>query len=190
MQTTAKNIEYQIKAYARDFLLREYGEEAARKLEMIEIKAINTYDNGGVSERTEKDIKIAAKRDFLAGKLTDTTKLIVRHEIGHLLDDNSPDFPEYSEIIEHEKIAWKNAKVGSPAHNWYKNLSIRTHVDPLKMQSMGFPRPETKIPKENLNHGINVEIKRMGKYSPLVDRDLATRYAMAKLIENPDFYHS
>jgi len=30
LQTTAKNIEYQIKAYARDFLLREYGEEAAR----------------------------------------------------------------------------------------------------------------------------------------------------------------
>src|SRR5208337_5553471 len=106
---------------------------------MFDIKAVDAYDNGGVSEATDKDIKIAARRDIDAGKLTNTTKLIIRHELGHILDENSPAFPEFEEEIEHEKIAWVNAKPKTPAEHWYKNVSIRTHIDPLKMQSIGFP---------------------------------------------------
>ena len=33
-------------------------------------------------EASETEIKLAAKRDVNAGKLTDTTKLILRHELG------------------------------------------------------------------------------------------------------------
>ncbi len=188
MQTTAENIEDQMKAYGIDFLKAEYGDEAARKLEMMEIKVIDAYDIGGISEITDKVIKIAAKRDIDAGKLTNTTKLIIRHELGHLLDENSPDFPEFEEQIEHERIAWTNAKPKNSAEYWYKNISIRTHMDPLKMQSMGFPRPETKITSDRLEQGICLELIRMKKDSPIADENLAKRYAMANLVENLDYY--
>ena len=122
------------------------GDQALKKLAALDIVAVDAYDSGGISETTEKYIKIAVKRDINAGKLTGTTKLIVRHELGHVLDEGSPAFPDFDEEIEHEKIAWVNAKPKTPAENWYKNVSIRTHVDPLKMQSLGFPRPETKSP--------------------------------------------
>ena len=102
MQTTAKSIEYDIKEYAEQFLKSEYGEQAAQKLAYIEIKAVDAYDDGGVSEITDEHIQIAAKRDIEAGKLTNTTKLIVRHELGHLLDQSSEAFPDFNEEIEHE----------------------------------------------------------------------------------------
>jgi hypothetical protein len=188
LQTTVKYIENQMRAYAKDFLTKEYGKRAVKKLETIEIKAVDAYDDGGVSEITEKDIKIAVRRDIFAGKLTNTTKIILRHELGHLLDENAPDFPEFREQIEHEKIAWKNAKLKGSAEKWYKNVSIRTHIDPLKMQSMGFPRPEKKISQKFLKRGIEMEFKRMRRDSSFVDVNLAARYAMANLIDHNNFY--
>ena len=189
MQTTAKRIEDQIKEYAKHFLKTEYGDQALKRLELVDIKAVDAYDTGGVTEVTDKDIKIAARRDIEAGKLTNTTKLIIRHELGHILDENSPAFPEFEEQIEHEKIAWVNAKPKTPAEHWYKNVSIRTHIDPLKMQSMGFPRPETKVSPELLKQGTNIELKRMKRDSLLTDKILAKRYAMANLTEDPDYYN-
>ncbi len=188
MQTIAKSIEYEIKEYAEQFLKTEYGEQAAKKLTDFEIKAVDAYDDGGVSEITDEHIQIAAKRDIEAGKLTNTTKLIVRHELGHLLDQSSEAFPDFSEEIEHEKTAWINAKPRNAAEQWYKNLSIRTHVDPLKMQSMGFPRPERKVSSDMLRHATDIELKRMKKESPFADAVLAERLAMANLIEDPNYY--
>ena len=190
METTAKMIEEQIKEYAKYFLKTEYGDQALKRLEMFEVKAVDAYDTGGVSEVTDKDIKIAARRDIVACKLTSTTKLIIRHELGHILDENVPAFPEFEEEIEHEKIAWVNAKLKTPAEHWYKNISIRTHADPLKMQSIGFPSPETKISPELLKQGTNIELKRMKRDSPLTDKILAKRFAMANLIEDPNYYNS
>jgi len=188
MQTTAKSIEYDIKEYAEQFLKAEYGEQAAKKLTDFEIKAVDAYDDGGVSEITDEHIQIAAKRDIEAGKLTNTTKLIVRHELGHLLDQRSEAFPDFNEEIEHEKTAWINAKPRNAAEQWYKNLSIRTHIDPLKMQSMGFPRPERRVPSEMLKHATDIELNRMKKESPFADAVLAERLAMANLIEDPHHY--
>ena len=189
METTAKRIEEQIKEYAKYFLKTEYGDQALQRLEMFDIKAVDAYDTGGVSEATDKDIKIAARRDIDAGKLTNTTKLIIRHELGHILDENSPAFPEFEEQIEHEKIAWVNAKPKTPAEHWYKNVSVRTHIDPLKMQSIGFPRPETKVSPELLKQGINIELKRMKRDSLFTDKILAKRFAMANLVEDPNYYN-
>jgi len=188
LETTRKRIEEQIKEYARFFLKGEYGDQALKRLDMFEIKALNAYEIGGVSEVTDKDIKIAARRDIDAGKLTNTTKLIIRHELGHILDENSPEFPEFEEQIEHEKIAWVNAKPKTPAEHWYKNVSIRTHIDPLKMQSIGFPRPEKKVSAKLLKQGTNLELKRMKRDSLFTDKILAERFAMANLIEDPDYY--
>ena len=190
MQTTAQRIEEQIKEYAQHFLKTEYGDQALKRLEMYEIRAVDAYDTGGISEVSDKDIKIAAKRDINAGKLTSITKLIIRHELGHVLDENSPDFPSFEERIEHEKIAWVKAKPKTAAEHWYKNISIRTHIDPLKMQAIGFPRPETKIPPQLLRQATEKEIQRMKKDSPFVDRNLAERFAMANLVENPNYYNS
>ena len=173
--------------YAAIFLKKEYGDQALRILDAIEIKALNSYDFGGVSEVTETDIKIAAKRDIDAGKLTNTTKLIIRHELGHILDDNPEGF-EFDEQIEREKQAWVNAKLKTPAEQWFKNISIRTHIDPLKIAAMGFPRPEMKIPHKLLNKGTESELKRMKKDSPSPDRNLAERFAMVNLIENSTYY--
>ncbi len=189
METTVKRIEEQIKEYAKCFLKTEYGDQALKRLEMFDIKAVDAYDTGGVSEVTDKDIKIAARRDIDAGKLTNTTKLIIRHELGHILDENSPAFPEFEEEIEHEKIAWVNAKPKTPAEHWYKNVSIRTHIDPLKMQSIGFPRPETKVSPELLKQGISIELKRMKRNSLFVDKILAERFVLANLIEDPNYYN-
>ena len=189
METTVKRIEEQIKGYAKCFLKTEYGDQALKRLEMFDIKAVDAYDTGGVSEVTDKDIKIAARRDIDAGKLTNTTKLIIRHELGHILDENSPAFPEFEEEIEHEKIAWVNAKPKTPAEHWYKNVSIRTHIDPLKMQSIGFPRPETKVSPELLKQGISIELKRMKRNSLFVDKILAERFVLANLIEDPNYYN-
>jgi hypothetical protein len=177
-----------MKEYSKYFLKTEYGDQALQRLKMFEIKAVNAYDTGGVSEATDNDIKIAARRDIDAGKLTKTTKLIIRHELGHILDENSPAFPEFEEQIEHEKIAWVNAKPKTPAEHWYKNVSIRTHIDPLKMQSIGFPRPERKVTPELLKHGLNMELKRMKKDCRFADKILATRFAMANLVEDPNYY--
>jgi hypothetical protein len=188
LETTAKCIEAQIREYAENFLRTQYGEQTLKKLEGLDLLAVDAYDSGGISEATEKYVKIAVKRDVKAGKLTNTTKLIVRHELGHILDENTPAFPEFEEEIEHEKIAWQKAKPKNAAENWYKNVSIRTHVDPLKMQSCGFPRPETKISWQRLRHGTNSEIRRMKQNSSFVDSVLAERFAMANLIENPNFY--
>jgi len=184
----SNQLEDQIRDYAQDFLQKEYGAQAVSKLQTIEINALNAYDNGGVSEANEKGITLAAGRDFAAGKLTATTKLIVRHELGHVLDENSPFSPDFEEEIEHEKLAWRKAKPKNAAENWYKNISIRTHVDPLKMQALGFPRPEMKISRKSLLHGRNIEVKRMQTQSQYVDRNLALRFAMANLIENPNWY--
>ncbi len=189
MQTTTKRIAEQMKEFAEYFLRTEYGEIGLKRIEFFNIEAVDAYDTGGVSEVTDKDVKIAAKRDIEAGNLTSTTKLIIRHELGHILDENSPAFPEFEEQIEHEKIAWVNAKPKTPAEHWYKNVSIRTHVDPLKMQSMGFPRPERKVSAAQLNRGICAEIKRMKKDSPFVDKIFAKRLAMANLTENPNHYN-
>jgi hypothetical protein len=188
LEKTVKSIQEQLEEYARGFLKTEYGDQALKKLATLEILAVDTYDTGGVSEATEKYVKVAVKRDINAGKLTGTTKLIVRHELGHVLDENSPAFPEFDEEIEHERTAWIKAKPQNSAENWYKNLSIRTHIDPLKMQLLGFPRPETKISYKRLKQGTNAEMRRMKKSSPFVDRVLAERFAMANLIENPHCY--
>ena len=188
MQTTAKSIESEIKEYAAQFLKAEYGQQTAEKLTSFEIKAVDAYDDGGVSEITEEHIQIAARRDVEAGKLTNTTKLIVRHELGHLLDQSSDSFPNFDEEIEHEKAAWINAKPKNAAEQWYKNLSIRTHVDPLKMQAMGFPRPERKVSSKKLKQATNMELERMKKESPFVDVVLAERFAMANLLEDPYHY--
>jgi hypothetical protein len=188
LQSVTKLIEYQMKEYAEDFLRAEYGEEGLKKLALIHISVVDSYDSGGVSEATDTGVKLAAKRDFVAGKLTNTTKLVLRHELGHILDDQLPLFPEFDEEIEHEKIAWNNAKPKNAAERWYENLSIRTHLDPLKMAAMGFPRPETKLSPEQLQQGTLAEIERMKKDSSWVDEVLAKRYAMAHLIENPNYY--
>jgi hypothetical protein len=186
--TTVQWIQGQLRQYAEGFLQAEYGAEAAAKvLGAIEIIAVDTYDDGGVSEATEDHIVIAAKRDVETGRLTATTKLILRHELGHVFDlqDEPADFEEE---LEHEKTAWAKAKPKNAAEQWYKNLSIRTHIDPLKMQSMGFPRPETKLSESQLRLGVVAEVERMKKDSTTVDTGLAKRYAMAKLVENPHFY--
>ncbi len=189
MQTIVNRIEEQIKEYAKYFLKTEYGDQALKRLEMFDIKAVDAYDNGGVSEATDKDIKIAARRDIDAGKLTNLTKLVIRHELGHILDENSPAFPEFEEEIEHEKIAWANAKPKTPAEHWYKNISIRTHIDPLKMQSIGFPDPEKKVSPELLEQGLNMELKRMKRDSLFTDKILAKRFAMANLVEDLNYYN-
>ncbi len=188
MQSTVQSIEEQIKEYAEGFLETEYGREALKILDIIRIRAIDAYDAGGVSEATDENVKIAARRDIEAGKLTSTTKLIIRHELGHILDESLPAFPAFEEELEHEKIAWKKAKPKNAAENWYKNLSIRTHIDPLKMQAIGFPRPEKKLSAARLRRGIAVEVKRMKNVSPWADRVLAKRFAMANLIEDPNYY--
>ena len=188
MEKASKRIEDQIKAYAKEFLKTEYGEEAVKKLEKYAIKAVYAYDAQGVSEVSGKEIRIAAKRDIDAGKLTSATKLTIRHELGHILDEDSPEFPEFEEQIEHEKIAWENAKLKTPAEHWCKNLSIRTHMDPLKMHSIGYPSPETKVSPKLLKQATNLEVKRMKKDSPFVDKVLAERFAMANLVENQDYY--
>ena len=187
--TTVQWIQGQLRQYAEGFLQAEYGAEAAAKvLGAIEIIAINSYDDGGVSEAAEDHIIIAAKRDVEAGRLTATTKLILRHELGHIFDMSQGEPANFEEELEHEKTAWVKAKPKNAAEQWYKNLSIRTHIDPLKMQSMGFPRPETKLSTAQLSDGIVAEVERMKKDSATVDTGLAKRYAMAKLVENPDFY--
>ena len=188
MGTTTETVEEQMKIYASHFLKTEYGDQALKKLDALEIIAVDAYDTGGVSEVTEKYVKIAVKRDIDAGKLTDTTKLIIRHELGHILDESSQAFPEFDEEIQHEKIAWAKAKPTTPAENWYRNISVRTHIDPLKIQSLGFPRPETKVSPQKLKQGTNWEMRRMKKDSVFVDRFLAERFALANLIENPDYY--
>jgi hypothetical protein len=190
LEPAAKCIEQQMKQYAKYFIETEYDSQAMRRLEMFEIRAVDAYDTGGISETTDKEIRIAAKRDINAGKLTNTTKLIIRHELGHLLDRNSPMFPEFDEQIKHEKIAWINAKPKTPAENWYKNVSIRTHIDPLKMQSIGFPRPERKVSPDLLKHGLNMELKRMKRNSRFVDKILAKRFAMANLVEDSSYYNA
>jgi hypothetical protein len=99
LQTTEETIEEQMQEYAKHFLKTEYGDQALKRLEMFDIKAVDAYDTGGVSEVTDKEIKIAARRDIEAGKLTNSTKLVIRHELGHVLDENSPEFPEFEEEI-------------------------------------------------------------------------------------------
>jgi hypothetical protein len=188
LEKASKRIEQLIRQFSEDFLRAEYGEEAAKKLEKYTIKTVNAYD-AGVSEVSGKEIRIAAKRDIDACKLTNTTKLTIRHELGHILDEDSSDFPEFEELIEHEKIAWKNAKLKTPAEHWCKNLSIRTHMDPLKMHSIGYPNPETKVSPKQLKQATSVEVKRMQKDSKFVDRGLAERFAMANLVESHNFKH-
>jgi hypothetical protein len=178
-----------MRQYAEEFLRTEYGPETATKvLDSITIIAVDAYDEGGVSEATEDHIKIAAKRDVEAGILTATTKLILRHELGHIFDTSPEEFSGFEEEIRHERTAWGKAKTKNAAENWYKNLSIRTHIDPLKMESLGFPRPETKLSDNQLQQGISSEVQRMKKSSLWVDQALAKRYAMANLVDNPKFY--
>ena len=188
MQASVEQIERQIREYAEHFLETEYGVQAVKKLAEYTIKAVYAYDTN-ISEVTGNVIKIAAKRDMDIGKLTDVTKLTLRHELGHILDENLPDFPDFDELIEHERIAWANAKLKTPAEHWCKNLAMRTHLDPLKMQALGFPCPERKVSPEQLKWGINMELERMSKDSPFVDEHLAERYAMANLTENPNYYN-
>ena len=188
MAASLENVEAEMRLYAACFLRLEYGFEAEKKLDMLEISAVDAYDTGGVSEATDRGVKIAAKRDVAAGKLTGTSKLILRHELGHILDRESPLFPEFDEEIQHEKIAWTNAKPKNAAENWYKNLSVRTHIDPLKMAALGFPRPELKVSAEKLERGTRMEMKRMGRDSVFVDRNLAERFALLNLVENSRFY--
>jgi hypothetical protein len=176
--------------FAEDFLKAEYGDQALKKLAPYQFEAVYAYDFGGISEVTGNIIQIAAKHDIDIGKLTDTTKLTIRHELGHILDETSPDFPDFPEIIAHERIAWANAKPNTPAENWCKNLSIRTHLDPLKMQSLGYPCPERKVSPQQLQQAIAKEFERMSKDSPFVDVHLAERYALANLIEDPNYYTS
>jgi hypothetical protein len=189
VKATVQRIESQIRTYATEFLQAEYGAEALSKLAPIRLTAIDAYDDGGVSEATESEVKLAAKRDIDAGHLTDTTKLILRHELGHILDESQRDSEEFDEEMLHEKIAWDNAKPKTAAEKWYRNISIRTHLDPLKMMTIGFPRPETKVSAQKLQLGIRLEIARMQKDSAFVDEALAERYAMANLIENPNYYN-
>lgn len=189
MQITAQWLEAQIRTYAQEFLKTQYGPEAANRLNRFQLNALDTYDYGGLSEATDASLTVAAKRDFQAGKLTDTTKLIVRHELGHIVDEEPFDFPDFEDQIEREKKAWANAKPKTPAEQWYKNLSVRTHVDPLKMAALGFPRPETKLSPELLEMGTAAEVARMKKDSPWVDVNLARRFAMANLLENPNYYN-
>jgi hypothetical protein len=189
VKATIQFIESAIREYAIQFLQNEYGQKALTKLALIGISAIDAYDDGGVSEATESEVKLAAKRDVDAGHLTETTKLILRHELGHLLDESTRDSSEFDEEILHEKIAWENAKPKTAAEKWYRNLSIRTHTDPLKMMAVGFPRPETKLSPQRLQQGTRLEIARMKRDSLWVDEVLAERYAMANLIENPDYYN-
>ena len=188
VKAAIERIEEQMRQYAEDFLRNEYGAQALKKLETIRLSAVDAYDTGGVSEASETEVKLAAKRDVDAGKLTGTTKLILRHELGHILDD-APAFLEFEEEINHEKIAWKKAKPRNAAEHWYKNISVRTHLDPLKMQSMGFPRPETKVLPKNLQQGVKSEVTRMKKDSVWVDEVLAERFALANLVENPNYYN-
>lgn len=188
MGVTLEEIDKQAKEYAEFFLKTEYGDKSLRKLELVDIIVVDAEDGGGVSETTEKYIKIAAKRDMDAGYLTDITKLIIRHELGHVLDEDLPDFPDFDEEIEHEKIAWAKAKLKTPAEHWYKNLSIRTHIDPLKMLSVGFPTPGKKISPALLRRGMAVELRRMKKDSVFPDKALAERFAMANLVENHNYY--
>lgn len=189
MKATVQRIESQIREYATKFLQVEYGAEATVKLAAVSITAVDAYDDGGVSEATESEVKLAAKRDIDAGYLTDTTKLILRHELGHILDESERNSDEFAEEIVHEKIAWDNAKPKTAAEKWYRNLSIRTHLDPLKMMAVGFPRPETKISPKQLQQATQLEIARMQRNSAYVDEVLAERYAMANLIENPSHYN-
>jgi hypothetical protein len=189
VKATVQCIESEIRQYAAEFLQSEYGDEALSKLAQIRLTAIDAYDDGGVSEATETEVKLAAKRDIDAGHLTDTTKLILRHELGHILDQSQRDSEEFDEEMVHEKIAWDNAKPKTAAEKWYRNLSIRTHIDPLKMMAVGFPRPETKVSLHKLQQGTQSEITRMQKSSAWVDEALAERYAMANLIENPNYYN-
>ncbi len=188
MQVTANWLEAQIRTYAQEFLKTQYGPEAAKRFNHFELNAVDAYDYGGVSEATDISLTVAAKRDFEAGKLTNTTKLIVRHELGHIVDEDPFDFPDFEDQIEREKTAWANAKPKNAAEQWYKNLSVRTHVDPLKMAAVGFPRPETKVSKELLEMGTAAEVARMKKDSLWVDVNLAKRFAMANLLENPNYY--
>jgi hypothetical protein len=189
MRASVEQIEGQIREYVEHFLKTEYGEQAVKKLAEYTIEAVYAYDNS-LSEVTGNIIKIAAKRDMDIGKLTDSTKLTIRHELGHILDENLPDFPDFDAVIEHERIAWVNAKLKTPLENWCKNLAMRTHLDPLKMQAIGFPCPEIKVSPDQLQRGISMEIERMSKDSPFVDEHLAERYAMVNLIENPNYYDS
>jgi len=188
MKATIQRIQTQMREYAEEFIRNEYDQQTLAKLSSIQIYAIDAYDDGGISEATDKEVKVAAKRDIDAGKLTNTTKLILRHELGHFLDEGSPDFPGFEEEIKHEKIAWEKAKLKSPAEKWYKNISIRTHIDPLKMQALGFPRPESKLSHQQLQTGIKAEVARMKKDSVWVDEVLAKRFAMANLVENSKYY--
>lgn len=187
MKATIHGLEDQIRGYAAEFLRSEYGPKAAEKLSLINITALDVYDDGGVSEATESEVKIAAKRDINAGKLTQTTKLILRHELGHILDEVL-EYPDFEQKIQHEEIAWKKAKPKTAAEKWYRNVSMRTHKDPLKMMVLGFPRPETKLSKKQLERGTLSEIARMKRDSVWVDEVLAERYAMARLVENPNYY--
>lgn len=189
MQASAEQIVRQIREYAEHFLQTEYCEQAATKLAEYTIEAVYAYDTS-ISEVTGNVIKIAAKRDMDRGKLTEVTKLTIRHELGHILDEGLPDFPNFEELIEHERVAWANAKLKTPAEHWCKNLAMRTHLDPLKMQVLGFPCPQRKVSPKKLQHATNKELERMSKNSPLVDEHLAERYAMANLIENPSYYDS
>ncbi len=184
--TTRQQIEHQMMLYAKDFLKSEYSDTS--KFD-FEITALDAYDDGGTSEACGNHIIIAARRDLNAHKLTATTKLIIRHELGHLLDQPSDNYAEFEQEIGREKTAWKNAKPKTAGENWYKNLSIRTHMDPLKMQTKGFPRPERKISQHKLRKGIYAEVKRMAKDSVFVDKIFAKRLAMANLIENPNYYN-
>ncbi len=185
--TTTQQIENQMRQYAKNFLRAQYGNQAT-DLD-FEITAVDAYDDGGISEACGSHITIAAKRDLNAHKLTATTKLIIRHELGHLLDRPLDTYLEFEEEIHREKTAWQNAKLQTAAEHWYKNLSIRTHIDPLKMQAKGFPRPEHKISAPQLRRGTAAEVNRMGKDSVFVDETLAERFAMANLLENPDYYN-
>jgi hypothetical protein len=108
--------------------------------------------------------------------------------LGHIVDEDPFNFPDFEDQIEREKKAWLNAKPKNAAEQWYKNLSVRTHVDPLKMAAVGFPRPETKVSQELLEQGTKAEVVRMKKGSLWVDENLAKRFALANLIENPNYY--
>jgi hypothetical protein len=88
VEKASKRIEQQIRQFAEDFLRAEYGKEAVKKLEKYSIKAIYAYDGDCISEVSGNEIRIAAKRDIEAGELTNATKLTVRHELGHILDED------------------------------------------------------------------------------------------------------
>ncbi len=188
MHVTAEEIGNQIRIYAQNFLATEYGTTALKRLKTLNVIALDAYDNGGTSQATDNQIQIAARRDIKAGKLTATTKLVVRHELGHLLDATAPDYPDFNERFTHEKIAWANAKPKTAAENWYKSVSLLTHLDPLRMQALGFPRPETKISSAQLMRGVAVERGRMERDCVFVDEGFAERLAMAHLVDDPNYY--